>query len=65
MKIPNEILKAVGFICYEDQINNQLVPVGSVFFFGHDAKPGTNFSSRVYAVTALHVIQGLKSRGVN
>lgn len=64
MKIPAEVLKAVGFVCYQDQSTGALVPVGSFFFLGHDAPNGSTISPRMYAVTALHVIQGLKSKGV-
>jgi hypothetical protein len=64
MKIPTEVLKAVGFVCYQDQTSRNLVPVGSCFFLCHDPPAGSNVSSCVYAVTALHVIQGLKSKGV-
>src|SRR5438552_1346596 len=41
-----------------------MVPAGSFFFVGSDPKEGQTSSSRVFAVTALHVIDGLKNKGV-
>lgn len=64
MKIPVEVLKAVVFVCYEDQVKHELVPVGTGFFLGHDPKDGGTTSPRVWAVTALHVIRALKKLGV-
>ena len=56
MKVPSEIKKAVAFVCYLNQVTQDLVPVGSVFFLGHDPVDGVPTSRRVYAVTAKHVI---------
>jgi hypothetical protein len=63
MKIPDQVRKAVAFIAYVDQRNGEITPVGSVFFVGPDPEPGTQSTSRVFAVTARHVIEGLKSKG--
>lgn len=63
MKIPDQVTKAVAFIAYVDQRDQSIKPVGSVFFVGPDPTPETQFTPRVFAVTARHVIEGLKSRG--
>lgn len=63
MKIPNQIKTCVAFIGYENQTNGQFEPAGSVLFTGgYGDESGT--ISPVYSVTAKHVIDGLKSRGV-
>jgi hypothetical protein len=36
MKIYDELRKAVGFIGYVNQCNDAFIPVGSLFFLGHD-----------------------------
>lgn len=64
MKISSKIRKAVGFVGYIDQTKDNFVPVGSFFYVGHDPSPGATFASRVYAVTARHVIDGLRKLGV-
>jgi len=64
MKVPNEIKKTVAFLGYVNQVTGELVPVGSVFFLGHNSKDGAPFSERVYAVTAKHVIDSLAKKGV-
>ena len=63
MKIPDQVRKTVAFIAYVDQRDHSIKPVGSVFFVGPDPKPGAQSASRVFAVTARHVIEGLKSKG--
>lgn len=63
MKIPDQVRKTVAFIAYVDQRDQSIKPVGSVFFVGPDPIPGTQSTSRVFAVTARHVIEGLKSKG--
>lgn len=63
MKIPDQVRKTVAFIAYVDQRDQGIKPVGSVFFVGPDPIPGTQTISRVFAVTARHVIEGLKSKG--
>ncbi len=63
MKVPDEVRKTVAFVAYENKSTNELVPVGSVFFLGHDPQDGASTSSRMYAVTARHVIDGLRKRG--
>ena len=40
MKIPDEVRKVVGFIAFENKINNDIIPVGSFFYLGHDPNPG-------------------------
>jgi hypothetical protein len=64
MKVPDEVRKTVGFIAYQDQLSKQLVPVGSIFFLGHNPKEGASVSPRMYAVTARHVIDELRKKGV-
>jgi hypothetical protein len=64
MKIPDNIRKAVAYIAFENKTNGNVVPVGSCFFLGHDPKPGEATSPKVYLVTAKHVIDQLKKRGV-
>ena len=63
MKIPDQVRKAVGFVAYENRTNGDFIPVGSFFFLGHDAKPGETNSPKMYAVTARHVIDGLRAKG--
>ena len=64
MRVPDEIRKTVGFVAYIDQTSGESVPVGSFFFFGHDANDGQKFSPKMYVVTARHVIEKLRQRGV-
>ena len=64
MRVRDEIRKTVAFIGYEDKQNGNFVPVGSIFFLGHDSKDGADKSPRVYVVTARHVIDGLRGKGV-
>jgi hypothetical protein len=63
VRIPDQVRKTVAFIAYFDQLDQGIKPVGSVFFVGPDPLPGTQSTSRVFAVTARHVIEGLKSKG--
>lgn len=63
MKIPDQIRKTVAFIAYVDQRDHSVRPVGSAFFVGPDPLPGTQSASRVFAVTARHVIEGLRRKG--
>jgi hypothetical protein len=63
MKIPGELRKTIAFIAYENQQTGTVDPVGTVFFLGYDPPPGTSSASRVFAVTARHVIDGLKGKG--
>jgi hypothetical protein len=64
VQVPTAVLKAVVFVCYENMTTGATVPVGTGFFMGHDPKSGEKISPRVWAVTALHVIDGLRSKGV-
>jgi hypothetical protein len=64
MKIPDEVRKTVGFITFENKKNGHIVPVGSFFFLGHEPKQGATTSSRMYAVTARHIIDKLGKNGV-
>jgi hypothetical protein len=64
MRIPDEIRKTVSFVCYRNQITNELVPVGSAFLVGHDPARDGASSPRVYAVTARHVLDALARKGV-
>ena len=63
MKIPDEVRKAIGFVAYEDKQNSSIIPVGTFFFLGHDPIDGASTSSKMYAITARHVIDGLKMKG--
>jgi hypothetical protein len=63
MKIPDEVRKTVAFIGYQNKTNGETVSVGSMFFLGHDPAEGTTPSPRVYAVTARHIISGLRAKG--
>lgn len=63
MKIPDQVRKTVAFIAYVDQRDQTIKPVGSVFFVGPDPAPGAQSASRVFAVTARHVIEGLRRKG--
>ena len=63
VKIPDQVRKTVAFIAYVDQRDQTIRPVGSVFFVGPDPLPGTQSASRVFAVTARHVIEGLSRKG--
>lgn len=64
MRVPDEVRKTVGYVAYQDQTNGQIVPVGSMFFLGHDPKEGSDTSPTMYAVTAAHVIDQLRKKGV-
>jgi hypothetical protein len=61
MKIPDNVRKTVGFVCHKDLVDSNIAPVGSFFFLGHDVAPGR---PRIYAVTARHMIDGLRNAGV-
>ena len=63
MKIPDQVRKAVGFVAFQNQKNNQIEPLGTFFFLGRDPKCGEAFSEKVYAVTARHVIDKLRDKG--
>lgn len=62
MRVPENIRKCVGFVAYLNHTTGNLVPVGSVFFLGVDAE-GDQVCP-VFAVTARHVIDGLRKKGV-
>ena len=59
MLTPDTVRKCVAFLGYEDK--NVLRMAGSVFFLGREIEPGR--ADIVYAVTALHVINGIRSKG--
>lgn len=61
MKVPNNITKCVAFLAYYDFENNTHVPVGTAFYLGRD---NGEKADPVYMVTARHVIDGLKGKGV-
>ena len=63
MKVPDNISSIVVFVTYLDHISNQHVPVGTAFFLGADPLEG-NAVARTYVVTAKHVIDALKRKGV-
>ena len=63
MKVPDNILSVVVFVTYLNHITNQHVPVGTAFFIGADPLEGKSVA-RTYAVTAKHVIDALKRKGV-
>ncbi len=65
MKVPDEVRKTVGFVAYASLVNGDIVPVGTFFFVGHNPIEGETTSRRMYAVTARHVIDGLRSKGRN
>jgi|AntRauTorckE6833_2_1112554.scaffolds.fasta_scaffold42023_1 hypothetical protein len=62
MRVPENIRKCVAYIGYVNQIDNSFGPVGSVFFVGRDK--GDGVADPIYAVTAKHVIDGLRKKGV-
>lgn len=62
MKVPSNITKCVGFLSYFDHEKKSLRPVGSAFFLGRDAGEKAD---PVFIVTARHVIEGLRNKGVN
>jgi hypothetical protein len=64
MKIPDEIRKTVGFITYENKISGEITPVGTSFFLGHNPGEGKTTSPKVYAVTARHVVDEMRKKGV-
>lgn len=64
MRVPDEVRKAVAFIGYEDKRNGAFAPKGTFFFLGRDPQPGENFSRTVFAVTARHVIEGMRRKAV-
>jgi hypothetical protein len=64
MQIPDEVRKAVGFIAYRHHKTGDLVPVGSVFFVGPDHPTRPREVAKTFAVTARHVIDGLRSKGL-
>jgi hypothetical protein len=64
MKIPDEIRKTVGFVAYHNKTTGNVTPVGSCFFLGHTPQEGETFSRKMYVVTARHVIDQLRSKGV-
>ena len=64
MKIPDEIRKTVAFVCYENKNTGAITPVGSCFFLGSDQEPGQNFFKKVYVVTARHVIDAFRDKGI-
>lgn len=58
MRINEDLLKSVFFIGFKDHVKQDLTPVGSaVYLCNNEATQG-------YAVTAAHVINELKNRGV-
>ena len=63
MKIPQNVIKTVAFIAYRDRQTNEAVPVGSCFFVGQQDSPEQAVASRVFVVTAKHVIESLRSKG--
>lgn len=63
MKIPEQVRKTVAFIGYRDGRDGLIKPVGSMFFIGDDSQGDHTIARRVFAVTARHVIEGLKSKG--
>jgi hypothetical protein len=62
MKVPQNIVKCVGFLAFHNHSLNKLQLVGTAFFLGKD-KGET--AETVYLVTARHVIQGLNDKGVD
>jgi hypothetical protein len=63
MKVPEGLLKAVGFITWQNQNTNELKPAGTFFLLAHDAQDNEPGSRRAYVVTARHVIDGLTKQG--
>jgi hypothetical protein len=62
MVIPDEIRKCVGFVGYQKS-DNSLALAGTTFFVGRkaDTLPDSAF---VYAVTAKHVIDSIRNKGI-
>jgi hypothetical protein len=65
MRVPDEVRKTIGFIGYEDKRTGEFKPRGSFFFLGHDPNTGEPVSEKVYLVTARHVIDKLRDKGVD
>jgi hypothetical protein len=61
VKVPNEIRKCVAFLAYKD--NGGIKLAGTVFFVGISL-PDTTISA-TYAITAKHVIEGIKKKTVD
>jgi len=62
MLIPDDVRKCVAFIGLK-LANGTFRLAGSVFFLGKD-KPGDSNANPVYAITAKHVIDGIRGTGV-
>lgn len=62
MRVPENIRKCVGFVAYHDHKINDLRLVGTAFFLGDEVEGGK--ASPVYVITAKHVIEGLREKGV-
>jgi hypothetical protein len=63
MVVPDEIRKCVGFIGYQ-KADLSVVFAGTVFFLGKTL-PSVQDRTFIYAVTAKHVIEGIKSKGID
>jgi hypothetical protein len=61
MVVPEQILRCVAFVGAQRKTDDAYVYLGSAFFFGRDQGNGT--CDRVFAVTAKHVIDGIRSLG--
>lgn len=58
MQIPDELLKTVAYVAYKDR-KAEYCWAGSVFFVGSPDPLVNGRCNRVFAVTALHVIEGI------
>lgn len=63
MKLRNDTLKTVGFVMWENLKTNSLEPAGTFFFLGRDPVDSEPYARRMWAVTARHVIDGLRKMG--
>lgn len=62
MSILEEIRKCIAFVGYEDKVKGGFNSAGTAFFISMESKkPNENF---IYVVTARHVIDGMKNKGV-
>ena len=63
MRVPENIRKCVAYVSFMNPKGN-LQPVGSVFFLGRVKDDDSSKADRVFAVTARHVIDGLRTHGI-
>lgn len=62
MRVSDSLLKTVAYLAYRDE-HEKYQYAGTVFFVGKE-KMGSDYCERVFAVTALHVIEALVRRNI-